>query len=162
MPSSIMTETAQKTAEKEVVSPNLWYLSVLCLLGWMIPGSAHLLLKRPKRAITFFVCIVTLFFWGLNLGARIWHYEPPQPLTFFAMVAQTGVGIPYFGARVIASYAQNHSTFSLYNFASRFNFGDGNIRAVTFEYGNTFTWVAGLLNFLVILDAFDIALRRKE
>jgi hypothetical protein len=156
-----MPETIQK-AEAPAVSANVWYLSVLCLLGWMIPGAAHLLLKRPRRAAAFFVCILILFFWGLNLGARIWHYERQQPLTFFAMVSQTGVGIPYFTARAIASYARNHSTFSLYRFASRFNFGEGNIKTVTFEYGNTFTWVAGLLNFLVILDAYDIALRRKE
>ena len=157
-----MPETAQKVGTQEAVSPNLWYISVLCLLGWMIPGAAHLMLRRIKRSIAFLFCIVVLFFWGLNLGARIWHYEPQQPLTFFAMVAQTGVGIPYFSARVIASYAQNHPAFTCYNFATRFNFGEGNIRAVTFEYGNTFTWVAGLLNFLVILDAYDIALRRKE
>ena len=156
-----MTETAQK-AGAPAVSTNLWYLSVLCLLGWMIPGAAHILLKRPKRAIAFFVCIVTLFVWGLNLGARIWNYEPQQPLTFFAMVSQTGVGVPYFASRAVASYARNHSDFSLYEFANRFAFGEGDIKAITFEYGNTFTWVAGLLNFLVILDAYDIAMRRKE
>jgi hypothetical protein len=32
----------------------------------------------------------------------------------------------------------------------------------TFEYGNTFLLVAGLLNYLVMLDAFDIALERKS
>src|SRR5688500_16903974 len=156
-----MTETAEK-AEAPPVTTNLWHLSVMCLLGWMVPGAAHLLLKRPKRALAFFFCIVVLFMWGLNLGARIWHYEPQQPLTFFAMVSQTGVGVPYFAARAIASYSRNHSGFSLYDFANRFNFGEGDIKAVTFEYGNTFTWVAGLLNFLVILDAYDIAMRRKE
>ena len=157
-----MPETAQKSEVSHEASPTLWYLSVLCLIGWMIPGTAHLLLKRWKRAITFFVCILILFFWGLNLGARIWHYEPQQPLTFFAMIAQNGVGIPYYVSRVIAGYAQNHPQFSLYNFAGRFGFGEGMIRVVTFEYGNTYTWVAGLLNFLVIIDAYDIALGRKQ
>ena len=155
-----MTETIQK-AETPTATSNLWYLSVLCLLGWVIPGAAHFLLKRTKRALTFFVCIVTLFVGGLNLGARIWQYEPQQPLTFFAMISQTGVGLPYFASRAIASYSRNHSNSMFYSFANRFQFGEGNIKNVTFEYGNTFTWVAGLLNFLVILDAYDIALRRK-
>ena len=31
----------------------------------------------------------------------------------------------------------------------------------TFEYGNTFLLVAGLLNYLAMLDAFDIAAGRK-
>jgi uncharacterized protein DUF6677 len=33
--------------------------------------------------------------------------------------------------------------------------------AITYEYGNTFVIVAGLLNMLVALDAFDIAKGRK-
>jgi hypothetical protein len=32
----------------------------------------------------------------------------------------------------------------------------------TYEYGNTFLLVAGLLNYLVMLDAFDIAAGRKS
>ena len=39
--------------------------------------------------------------------------------------------------------------------------GAGEVTATTYEYGNTFLIVAGLLNFLVILDAFDIAMGRK-
>jgi hypothetical protein len=31
----------------------------------------------------------------------------------------------------------------------------------TFEYGNTFLLIAGLLNYLTMLDAFDIAVGRK-
>jgi hypothetical protein len=31
----------------------------------------------------------------------------------------------------------------------------------TFEYGNTFLLVAGLLNYLAMLDAFDVAAGRK-
>ena len=32
---------------------------------------------------------------------------------------------------------------------------------MTYEYGNTFLVAAGLLNSLVVLDAYDIALGRK-
>ena len=39
--------------------------------------------------------------------------------------------------------------------------GSGTVTAVTYEYGNCFLIVSGLLNFLVILDAYDIALGRK-
>lgn len=34
-------------------------------------------------------------------------------------------------------------------------------KVTTFEYGNTFLMVAGLLNYLNALDAFDIAVGRK-
>ena len=37
-----------------------------------------------------------------------------------------------------------------------------NAQRMTYEYGNTFLLVAGLLNYLATLDAFDIAAGRKE
>jgi hypothetical protein len=158
-----MTETAQKA---ELTSPrnavNTWTLSVIIALAWMIPGMGHILLKRPKHGITFLVLITFLFYWGLSLGAKIYQYVPQQPLTFFAMIAQAGMGIPYFVARLIASYARMNPDSLFYGFAERFHFGAGFLETVTFEYGNTFAIVAGLLNFLVILDAYDIATGRKE
>jgi hypothetical protein len=39
--------------------------------------------------------------------------------------------------------------------------GVGDVRAVSYEYGNAFLIVAGLLNLLVVIDAYDIALGRK-
>ncbi len=43
-------------------------------------------------------------------------------------------------------------------------FSDDTIHAAraTFEYGNTFLLIAGLLNYLAMLDAFDIAAGRKR
>jgi len=40
-------------------------------------------------------------------------------------------------------------------------YGAGNVIAVTYEYGNTFLIVSGLLNALVVIDAFDIYMGRK-
>jgi hypothetical protein len=42
-----------------------------------------------------------------------------------------------------------------------FGYGAGDVRAVTYEYGNAFLIVAGLLNLLVVIDAYDIAMGRK-
>ena len=39
--------------------------------------------------------------------------------------------------------------------------GGGTVTAVTYEYGNCFLIVSGLLNFLVILDVYDIGPGRK-
>ena len=39
--------------------------------------------------------------------------------------------------------------------------GHGVVTAASYEYGNTFLIVAGLLNMLVVLDAYDVALGRK-
>jgi hypothetical protein len=39
--------------------------------------------------------------------------------------------------------------------------GAGNVISPTYEYGNAFLIVAGLLNLLVVTDAWDLALGRK-
>jgi len=49
----------------------------------------------------------------------------------------------------------------IYMVASALGFGAGDVRAVTYEYGNAFLIVAGLLNLLVVIDAYDVALGRK-
>ena len=65
-----------------------------------------------------------------------------DPLVALAALADFGIGLPYF-------------------VASGLGYGAGDVRAVTYEYGNAFLIVAGLLNLLVVIDAYDIALGRK-
>ena len=63
-------------------------------------------------------------------------------LVALAAIADIGLGGPWLLARMAGA-------------------GSGVVTATTYEYGNTFLIVAGLLNYLVILDAFDIAMGRK-
>ena len=65
-----------------------------------------------------------------------------QPLVALAAIANMGVGLPYMIARGLG-------------------YGAGDVIAVTYEYGNTFLIVSGLLNALVVIDAFDISMGRK-
>ena len=69
-------------------------------------------------------------------------FDLSEPLAGLMCVADLGIGALYFVARALGS-------------------GAGDVRAVTYEYGNTFLIVAGLLNFLVVIDAYDIAMGRK-
>jgi hypothetical protein len=157
-----MTETEHRTQPDPTrAKASIWSLTVVCALAWMVPGMGHILLRRYKRGLVFLLVIPLLFFWGLDLGAKIYHYEAQQPLSFFAMIAQFGMGVPYFVARAIANFARVHPGSMFYHFAENFRFGNGYLENVTFEYGNTFAIIAGLLNYLVILDAYDIAVGRK-
>ncbi len=107
----------------------------------MVPGAGHLWLGRRKGLI-FLVVLPVMFALGLALEGRIFPFELSQPLVALAALANMGIGVPYFVAR-----AMGH--------------GAGNVIAVTYEYGNTFLIVAGLLNALVVIDAFDISMGRK-
>jgi hypothetical protein len=113
------------------------------VLAWLVPGGGHLYLRRRGRAVLFFLAIGALFALGVAMDSRLeMTLTLDDLLASLFSLAQMAVGLPYFVARVLGY--------------------QGEVRSVTFEYGNTFTAVAGLLNILVLLDAYDTALGRKR
>jgi hypothetical protein len=115
---------------------------LICAAAWFLPGAGHLWLGRREKGIVFLVTLTLMFAFGLWLEGRLFPFEVSQPLVALAAVADIGIGLPYFVAKVIGA-------------------GAGRVVAITYEYGNTFVIAAGLLNMLVVLDAFDIAKGRK-
>ena len=134
--------TKSTAAERATAAAEPGQLAVVCLAAWAVPGAAHLWLGRRQKAAVFFVALTLMFVLGLTLHGRIFPFELSEPLVALAAVADVGLGIPWVIARMLGA-------------------GAGQVTAVTYEYGNTFLIVAGLLNFLVVLDAFDIAMGRK-
>ena len=111
-----------------------------------MPGAGHVLVKSRGRAAVYFISILGLFCFGVLYGARLqFHVGFDDPLAVVRSTAQVVVGAPDFLARLL-DLGQDPSL----------------ITRSTFEYGSTFTEVAGLLNILVALDAFDIAAGRKK
>lgn len=117
-------------------------LALVCLVAWAVPGAGHLWLGRRQKGLVFLLALLTMFLLGLWLDGRIFPLELSEPLVALAAVANFGLGVPWLLARM-------------------FELGAGTVTAATYEYGNCFLIVAGLLNFLVMLDAYDIALGRK-
>lgn len=115
---------------------------LLAVGAWLLPGAGHWWLGRRSKAVVFFAALVAMFVIGLTLGGRLFPFEFSQPLVGLAAVANLGMGIPYFLAWAL-------------------DLGAGKVIAVTYEYGNAFLIVAGLLNALVVLDAHDVAVGRK-
>jgi hypothetical protein len=94
--------------------------------------------------LLFLAALMTLFILGIGMHARLQIVMGlDDPLAAIYSVAQIAMGVPYFVARNLG--------YEL-----------GEIKAVTYEYGNTFTAVGGLLNVLVILDAYDTAMGRRS
>ena len=114
-----------------------------CLLAWLVPGAGHLYLRRTGKGLILLGSILALFLLGVAQDARLAPYLGfDDPLAMLRSLAQMAMGLPYFIARMRG-------------------FEAGHVVSVTHEYGNTFTEVGGLLNILVILDAFDTAMGRK-
>ncbi len=83
-----------------------------------------------------------MFAVGLALDGRLFRLTLSEPVVGLLALADLGIGL-------------------LYGVATSLGFGNGTVLAVTYEYGNTFLIVAGLLNLLVVIDACDVALGRK-
>ena len=121
------------------------------VVAWLVPGFGHLVLGRYARAAIFFVVIAGCFAMGLGLHGRLYWptvAEPPSAFHFDLIsilwsFAQIGSGLCYIVSYILGLGTVPHP------------------EAPTYEYGNTFMFLAGLLNYLVIHDAFDIGAGRK-
>jgi hypothetical protein len=126
---------------KSVVSGGLAGILV-CVIAWAFPGAGHLWLGRVQKGTVFLIVLPLMFLFGLWLEGQVFWFDLSQPLVALAALADLGIGLPYLLTRF-------------------FDAGEGRVVSVTYEYGNTFLVAAGLLNSLVVLDAYDIALGRK-
>jgi len=115
---------------------------LLCLASWAVPGIGHLWLGRRSKGVIFLLALPVMFAIGLGIHGRLFPFDLSEPLVGLAALADISIGLTYF-------------------IASALGYGAGDVRAVTYEYGNAFLIVAGLLNLLVVIDAFDVALGRK-
>jgi hypothetical protein len=117
-------------------------LVLLCFASWAIPGVGHLWLGRRAKGLILLVALPLMFVIGLAVHGRLFPFDVSDPLVGLAALADLGIGAAYF-------------------LASALGYGGGDVRAVTYEYGNAFLIVAGLLNLLVVIDAYDTAVGRK-
>ena len=115
---------------------------LICAAAWLIPGVGHFWLGRRQKGVIFLIALTLMFGFGLWLNGALFPFQLSEPLVALGALADLGVGLPYIVARATGA-------------------GVGTVVAITYEYGNTFVIVAGLLNMLVVLDAFDIAKGRK-
>jgi hypothetical protein len=113
------------------------------VLGWLIPGAGHIFQKKFWKGGIFFVCIYCMAAIGLLMGGKIYSMQAENPLTILAFLSDLGSGFLYILSKI-------------------FYFGLGNLRSTSFEFGTAYLAGAGLLNYLVTLDAFDIATGKKE
>jgi uncharacterized protein DUF6677 len=117
-------------------------LVLLCLASWAVPGAGHLWLGRRTKGLIFLLSLPVMFAIGLGLHGRLFPFDLSDPLVCLEALADLGIGFTYFIGHALG-------------------YGAGDVRAVTYEYGNAFLVVAGLLNLLVVIDAYDVAMGRK-
>ena len=115
--------------------------------AFIVPGLGHLLLGKVIRGAIIGGVIIVMFTLGFAMEGHLYKPDPGEWLTWFFSFLDAGMGLPYlicaladWGVRVTPEQAAK----------------------VTFEYGNTFLSVAGALNMLAAMDAYDIGIGRKS
>ncbi len=126
-----------------VTAENRTRIAISFALAWLLPGAGHIYLRKMGRGVIFFCCIVCMFLIGLNLKGTLVGTEFGDIFGFLKWFAEAGVGLPYLIAKGMG-------------------LGTGEITAYSYDYGNIFFYTAGLLNMLIMLDAFDICAGRKN
>ena len=110
--------------------------------GWFVPGLGHIIQKKTARGLVFLGAVAAMATLGLAMGGRVYGFHTENPLTVLAFFADLGNGLFYLLTRL-------------------FSIGGGSLEKTTFEFGTAYIAGAGLLNYLVAIDAYDIAVGKK-
>ena len=143
----VKTERIQ-AAEMDTTPGSAWLIG---LAAWFIPGAGHLLLSRWGRAALMGGSVWLCFFLGFAMGGRMYDLSTGQGWSALLQVPPM-IGNLGTGALYIVSWLLGVGFTEDPQQAAR----------VTYEYGYIFLIIAGLLNYLTMLDAFDIAAGRKS
>lgn len=113
------------------------------ILAYAIPGGGHLYLGKRGRAAAFAAIVILMFAVGLAIDGDLYTLgrSGGQLLRILASLGSLGSGILYWAAAAMGVH--------------------GDVTSITYEHGTAFTITAGLMNLLLVLDAFDIAEGRK-
>ncbi|HKR60027.1 MAG TPA: DUF6677 family protein [Pyrinomonadaceae bacterium] len=132
----------------EDTPPQAWLMG---FAGWLLPGVGHLLQGKWVRALLLGGAVWICFIAGLWMGGHLFVVRNDPGSSFLyqlpPMIANLGTGLLYL---------------ICWFFGTGFADDPANAARATYEYGNTFLLVAGLLNYLCMLDAFDISAGRKS
>jgi hypothetical protein len=114
---------------------------------FIVPGLGHALLGKVARGAIIGGVIIVMFALGFVMKGHLYKPDPNEWLTWFFSFLNAGMGLPYLVC-VLADWGVQITS--------------GQAAKVTFEYGNTFLCVAGALNMLAAMDAYDIGIGRKS
>lgn len=117
------------------------------LAAWIVPGGGHFLLKKNYRGAILAGSTVLAFLCGLYL--RGYMFEPLRGDLLTTLIYTGG-------------YVANMASGILYFLTKWFGYSQADIAGHSIDYGTKFFVAAGLFNILAMVDAFEIAVGRKE
>ena len=161
-----MSYSSPSSSSEDSICIDLRNPYLAALLAWLCPGAGHLYQRRYGKGVLFMVCILSTYLFGFTIGGghvvyaswikndRRWQYA-----------CQVGVGLPALPAIIQNKLERNPEKEPLANGImappSRIDAKKMDELSlwhaqygVMFEIGTLYTMVAGLLNIVVIFDAY--------
>jgi hypothetical protein len=133
-------------ASKEVVSKGAARAAfpvAPVVAAWLVPGGGHFWLRRWGRGAILLATVGAMFVAGLLMQGRFFRFDPSNIVETLGYLGDLCAGLLFVGAK-FAGYEAAASGSPIV------------------DYGTKFLLVAGLLNVLCILDAYDIAVGNKD
>src|SRR5438270_12669799 len=134
--------TADKVASVPAAHPVTTQSIIVLILGWLLPGAGHLLLKKWWRGLLLLISVLAMFALGIGMQGKVYSPNTGDILDMLGFVGDVGSGILYFAAQIM-------------------DVGRGAIHIAVADYGTKFIIVAGLLNIMAAIDAHHIAIGKK-
>ncbi len=121
---------------------------IIGIISWFVPGAGHLVQGRYIRGGIIAVVVWLMFAIAIASGGA--HYpgfdfKDGALLYLLNVFARLGNGLGAIVSFIMAGTLSPQVA-----------------ALATFEYGGRFLEVAGLLNYLAVIDAIDIAVGRKK
>ena len=134
------TPDAQPTAAAVPFTP---IIALAPAIGWLIPGAGHMIQKRWIRGLLLMGAVAGMFAFGVAMQGKVYKSNTGDLLDILGFIGDLGAGGFYFLARI-------------------FEWGGTSISAANADYGTKFSVVAGLLNVMAAVDAYHIAIGKKQ
>ena len=147
MPDPVQSKSAAQPfphLKEEAAAPRpLTLLAVVTpIVGWLVPGGGHFLHRRWGRGALLAASVTSMFGMGLLMQGKVYSANFGDILDMLGFVGDLGAGGLYLLTRAL-------------------DWGHGSINLATADYGTKFIIVAGLLNVICAVDAYDIAIGKK-
>ncbi len=112
-------------------------------LGWIVPGGGHFAQRRWARGAILAVCVFAMFLLGLAMRGKLYQFNSSDIVDIAGWIADLGAAGLYYAARFLGYDVPEPSS-------------------AVGDYGTKFLLTAGLLNVLVMIDAYDVATGKKK
>lgn len=132
------------TAESPAQATPLNAMAAVAIsMAWLVPGAGHLIQKKFVRGLLIMVSVIAMFSLGMAMNGKVYRPNTGDLLDMLGFIGDIGAGGLYILSRIQ-------------------EWGDVAISAAASDYGTKYIVVAGLLNLISVVDAYHIAIGKKQ